>query len=63
MDAQQMSKLEDRPMELLAGLDDCFGRREPRAHLRSFVAGQLSDLHRKSIEPIALQSGIPPRTL
>ena len=30
---------------------------------RTYVAGQLSDLLRKSIEPIALEAGTPPRTL
>jgi SRSO17 transposase len=41
----------------------CFGRSEPREHLRTYVSGQLSDLPRKSIEPIALAAGLPPRTL
>lgn len=34
-----------------------------RAHLRTYVAGQLSDLPRKSVEPIALAAGAAPRTL
>jgi SRSO17 transposase len=63
MDAKQISELGDRLMGFLVELDDCFGRCEARDHLRSYVRGQLSDLRRKSIEPIALQSGIPPRTL
>jgi SRSO17 transposase len=36
---------------------------EPRADLSAYVKGQLSDLPRKSIEPIALAAEIPPRTL
>jgi len=63
MDAKQISKLGGRLMGFLVEVDDCFGRSEPREHLRTFVSGQLSDLHRKSIEPIALASGTPPRTL
>lgn len=47
----------------VAEFDDCFGRREPRRHLRAYIRGQLSDLPRKSVEPIALEAGIPPRTL
>jgi SRSO17 transposase len=43
--------------------DDCFGRCEPRRHLRAYIRGQLSDLPRKSVEPIALAAKIPPRTL
>jgi len=46
----------------LSEFDDCFGRVEPRAHLRTYGAGQLSGLPRKSVEPIALAAGVPPRT-
>ena len=42
---------------------DCFGRSEPRDHLRHSVRGQLSHLQRKSVEPIALFNDIAPRTL
>ena len=47
----------------VAEFDDCFGRREPRQHMRVYIRGQLSDLPRKSVEPIALEAKIPPRTL
>lgn len=43
--------------------DDCFVRKEQRASLRAYVRGQLSDLPRKSIEPMALAGGLPPRNL
>jgi SRSO17 transposase len=33
---------------------DCFHRIEPRRHFFNYMAGQFSDLERKSIEPIAL---------
>lgn len=42
---------------------DCFARRETLAHLAVYVGGQLSDLHRKSVEPIALATQRPARTL
>jgi SRSO17 transposase len=42
---------------------DCFGRSEPAGNMRVYVNGQLSDLPRKSIEPMADRAGIPPRTL
>ncbi len=42
---------------------DCFGRVEPRLHLRHYLRGQLSDLPRKSVEPIALFNNVAPRTL
>ena len=52
--------------ELAVFLDefhDCFGRSEPRSHLGDYLRGQLSDLPRKSVEPIADFVGKPPRTL
>jgi len=47
----------------LRDFDGCFARSEGRNHLRRYVQGQLSGLTRKSVEPIADQAGIPPRTL
>ena len=42
----------------LGEFDDCFARREPRDHLRTYVSGQLSDLERKSVEPMALAAEV-----
>jgi SRSO17 transposase len=42
---------------------DCFGRREPIDHAITYICGQLSNLPRKSVEPIADQAGIDPRAL
>ena len=50
-------------MEYLARFDDCFHRCDTREHLAVYVHGQLSDLPRKSVEPMALKAGVPPRTL
>lgn len=47
----------------LGMFDDCFSRSEPRGHLQTYVNGQVSALKRKSVEPMALQAGTPPRTL
>lgn len=63
MDAKQIKNMGKELAEFLGEFDDCFGRSEPREHLRTYVGGQLSDLPRKSIEPIALAAGVPPRTL
>ncbi|MFQ6036466.1 MAG: IS701 family transposase [Sedimentisphaerales bacterium] len=49
--------------KFLAKFDDCFSRKEPRQDLRIYIKGQLSDLPRKSVEPIALAGRIAPRTL
>ena len=63
MDAKQIRRLEPELGVYLREFDDCFGRVEPTRHLRAYVSGQLSDLHRKSIEPIADAAGIKPRDL
>ena len=47
----------------LEEFDDCFQSRPSRNHLKRYVTGQLSDLPRKSVEPIALETGVPPRSL
>jgi SRSO17 transposase len=41
----------------------CCGYTQTFAHLGTYVRGLLSDLPRKSVEPIALQAGTPVRTL
>jgi len=41
----------------------CFGRVEQRGKLETYVRGQLSQLPRKSVEPMALAAGISPRNL
>lgn len=47
----------------LALFADCFGRCDARALLRVYVKGQLSNLHRKTAEAIALEFDTAPRTL
>ena len=63
MDAKAIEELRSRLRRFLDEFADCFGRREPAEHFQTYVQGQLSDLPRKSIEPIALHFGTPPRTL
>ena len=63
MDVQDLERLETRLEAYLSRFDDCFGRCDTRAHLTTYVRGQLSDLDAKSVEPIALQAGTPVRTL
>jgi len=43
--------------------DGCIKDPRTRKHLRTYVNGQLSNLPRKSVEPMALESGTPVRTL
>lgn len=63
MDADFAKRMGKELKHFVAEFDDCFGRQEPRDHLRAYIRGQLSDLPRKSVEPIALAAKIPPRTL
>jgi SRSO17 transposase len=63
MDVKQIRRLEPELTAYLREFGDCFGRVEPARHLRTYVNGQLSELHRKSIEPIADAAGSKPRDL
>lgn len=49
--------------DFLEEFADCFSRSEPRGHLANYIRGQLSDLPRKSIQPIADFTDTPRRTL
>lgn len=63
MDAKTIKNMGRKLSTFLAEFDDCFSRTDQRAHLQTYINGQLSDLERKSIEPIALAANVPPRTL
>jgi SRSO17 transposase len=63
MTVDQILALGPALAEYLNEFADCFGRSEPREHLRHYVRGQLSNLQRKSVEPIALFNNLAPRTL
>jgi SRSO17 transposase len=63
MDADQFRRLETEFAAFLDRFGDCFSRKDTRAHLGVYVRGQLSDLPEKSVEPIALEAGVAPRTL
>ena len=63
MTVEQIESLRATLSEFLGEFADCFGRCEPRGKLAKYVRGQLSELPRKSAEPMALAAGITPRTL
>src|SRR5437764_14157541 len=63
MDIPQIRKLKPTLKKFLKRLDHCFPRKDTRAHLPVYVSGQLSDIPEKSVEPIAINAGVPPRTL
>ena len=49
--------------EFLRQFDDCIRTQPSRAHLRTYIGGQVGNLPRKSVEPIALDADVAPRTL
>jgi len=63
MDAATILRIKPALTEYLHEFDGCLGRVTNREHLAAYVSGQLSDLDRKSIEPMADAAGVPPRTL
>ena len=63
MDIPQIRKLKPKLKQFLKRFDDCFPRKDTRAHLPVYISGQLSDIPEKSVEPIAINAGVPPRTL
>lgn len=63
MTLKQISALGRKLSLFLALFADCFGRREARSLLQVYVKGQLSNLHRKTAEAIALAMSTAPRTL
>jgi len=63
MNVEQIVSLGPELADFLDEFADCFGRSEPRSHVAQYIRGQLSELPRKSVEPIALAAGLRPRTL
>lgn len=63
MDADTILRIKPALTQYLREFDGCMGRVTNQGHLATYVSGQLSDLDRKSIEPMADAAGTPPRTL
>jgi len=63
MDVKTIMRIKPELTRFLRQFDDCFGRITTRRYLDLYVEGQLSDLPRKSIEPMADAAGEPPRNL
>jgi SRSO17 transposase len=63
MDADTIMEIRPALTQYLHEFDGCMGRMSNRAHMERYVSGQLGDLDRKSVEPIADAAGVPPRTL
>ena len=63
MDADTILRIKPELTRFLHQFDDCFGRVTTRRYLDLYIEGQLSNLPRKSIEPMADAFGEPPRNL
>jgi SRSO17 transposase len=63
MTLEQIAALGRKLSSFLALFADCFGRCDARLLLAVYVKGQLSNLHRKTAESIALHFKTAPRTL
>jgi SRSO17 transposase len=63
MTREQIMALGPALAAYLRRFDDCFAQQRTREHLQTYCRGLLSDLPRKSVEPIALAAGCAVRTL
>ena len=63
MEASQIRGLKPMLTRYLKRFDDCFARKDTRAHMPVYVEGQLSDLNGKNVEAIAKRAQVPVRTL
>ena len=63
MTAEQVSSLAPAFTAFISSFKPCFARRDTFAHLDTYCRGLISDLPRKSVEPMALAAGATVRTL
>ncbi len=63
MTIQQIRALGPALSKYLDEFAGCFVSFDTRYHLKEYVCGQLSNLQRKSVQPIARLMDVPPRTL
>lgn len=63
MDVEELKTIRRNLGKFLRKFERCIKTRQSQHHLRTYIGGQVSDLERKSVEPIALSAGVPPRTL
>ena len=63
MEAETILALKPALTTYLHEFDGCFANLRSQRHVATYVRGQLSNLPRKSLEPMADAAGVPPRTL
>lgn len=63
MDADQLGSLQPRLRVWIESFRPCFKRSKTFGHFECYLMGLMAELRRKSVEPIALASGVAVRTL
>ena len=63
MTSEQLRDIGPALTGFLSHFERFFDNREGVAHLRNYTRGLLSDLERKTAEPLALHAGVPPRNV
>lgn len=63
MDASTVLRIRPELTHYLHEFDGCLGRATNREHFAAYVTGQLGDLDRKSVEPMADAAGVARRSL
>jgi len=63
MNYEQLASFEPALAEFLEKVRHCFKRDKTFAYMQKYILGLMADLKRKSIEPIALASGVAVRTM
>lgn len=63
MDKAMLAELSGELRDFLLEFHACFQSTPSREHMLAYVRGQLGPLQRKSMEPMALDLGMEPRTL
>lgn len=63
MTSEQIASLQPALAKLVKRFAPCFARHKTLGYLEKYILGLLSDVKRKSIEPIALAAGVAVRTL
>ena len=63
MELSELTRLRVELDEFVAEYRDCVKTKPSRKHMRTYVSGLLGPLKRKNVEAIALEAGVPVRTL
>jgi len=63
MDARRLKALRKELDTFVSSFAPCIKTEPSRRHFKTYVEGQVSDLERKNVAAMALNAGVPPRSL